>query len=130
MRRYEKFISLMAIAGLFLHAGLLVRHNAVVLAAAFDPLGLSGGIICRGGVAPQDLADSTGLPDPAGPILKCPVCTGAVAAAAILPQPATIAGPVVEHTQPRAAAARQQLVQRLTHIWPPTRAPPESVRIV
>jgi hypothetical protein len=108
-----------------LHAGLLVRHNGVMLDAAFDRLALAfagGAIICHGdGVQP-----STDGPSHHGKLQTCPVCVAATAAVAILPSLVAI--------KATASAYRLRIVSNDTHavppptdLRPPSRGPPQAV---
>src|SRR3712207_6689127 len=92
MRRFERIISLMAVLGVLWHAGLFVRHNGIMLDAAFDRLAFAfaGGLICS---SSRDAAPSgPGLPERSGELSHCLVCVGAAADAAILPSQVALPG--------------------------------------
>ena len=126
MRRFERIISLVAVVGVLLHAGLLVRHNGIMLDAAFDRLALSfaGGVICHGdgsGIQP-----ASGMPAHSGEMANCPVCVGAMAGAAILPPLVMLPGnglASILHT----AEADQHIGHHPGDVRPPSRAPPANV---
>jgi hypothetical protein len=127
MRYRKKTISLLAALGMLLHAGFLVHHHQSMLEAAFDHLALSfdGGIICRGGHAGGE--PSSGVPAPSGKLPNCPICTGAMASAAIVPpaiEPATLA---FSRPSIHIALVDQRINRRSSDIRPPTRAPPLTI---
>ena len=125
MRRFERMISLLAVIGVLLHAGLLVRHNGVMLDGAMDRIALdfAGGVICHGGG--EDTQPNSGMPAPSSKLPNCPVCVGTAAAAAILPP--LIALPGNSLTFPiRIARADQQTGKRAVDFRPPSRAPPQT----
>jgi hypothetical protein len=124
VRRFEKIIGLVAIIGVLLHAGLLVRHNGVMLDAAFDRLALSfaGGVICHG----DGVGSDSGMPAHSDKVPNCPVCFAATLGAAILPPMVALSGK--GHASHLVLAnADQQIGQRAENIRPPSRAPPQAI---
>lgn len=121
MRRFEKIISLVAVLGVLLHAGLLVRHNGVMLDAAFDQVALSfaQGIICHS----DGMQPGSGKPGHSGKLANCPVCLGATAAAAILPPLIVLPGAAAA-SSPQAASGNRGITGRLAAFLPRSRAPP------
>lgn len=126
MRRFEKIISLTAVIGMLLHAGLLVRHNAVMLDAAFDQLALSfaGGVLCHGD-GDSDQARPA-LPRHSGALPDCPVCVGAASAAAILPPMIALPGRVATPAR-EVVSLDRDIAQRPVALRPPSRAPPSAI---
>ena len=124
MRRFERIISLLAVIGVLLHAGLLVRHNGVMLDAAFDRLALSfaGGVICHGD--DDRVRSGPGMPAHSGKLPNCPVCVGATVGAAILPPMVALPGKGPA-TLLVIASVEQQIGRRAGAIRPPSRAPPQ-----
>lgn len=129
MRRISTSLRAIAIIGVLLHAGLIVWHNAAMLGATLQRNALSSALaeICHGaGLASAEAkSELPELPQPASDQGGCPICKGAVAAAAILP---TIH---LQLHQPDVAVARMEVVGRtialrLAAVRPPTRGPPEN----
>ena len=125
MRRFERIISLLAVIGVLLHAGLLVRHNGVMLDAAMDRIALAfaGGIICHGG---EDAQPGSGLPSPSGKLPNCPVCVSVAASVAILPPLVILLGKS-QTSSLHTAVVDQQIDRRADDIRPPSRAPPRVI---
>jgi hypothetical protein len=126
LRRFERIISLVAVIGVLLHAGLLVRHNGIMLDAAFDRLALSfaGGVICHGDGS--GMQPAPGTPSHSGEMANCQVCVGAMAGAAILPPLAVLPGSGLA-LPVHAAEADQHIGQHPGDVRPPSRAPPAIV---
>lgn len=127
MRRFGGIISLVAVLGMLVHAGLLVRHNGMMLDAAFDRIALifAGQIICHDADGTTKLSEN--LPHhPSGKMPNCPVCMGALAGAAILPPMIAFPAIAMPRARPMAIAA-QRLAMGTRGIRPPTRAPPETI---
>jgi hypothetical protein len=114
---------------MFLHAALLARHNTMVLAAALDPLAmLAAGVICQG--------DGTGDGSPvvhlpgsqngSTVIGECPICQGALSAAAILPEPLHFIR-IREAASERILTIAERIAERFSAGPPPSRAPPALV---
>jgi hypothetical protein len=124
VRRFEKIISLVAVVGVLLHAGLLVRHNGIMLDAAFDRLALSfaGGVICHG----DGVGSDSGMPAHSDKVPNCPVCFAATLGAAVLPP--MVALPGRGHVPYIVLVNVDQLSgQRAGNIRPPSRAPPQAI---
>ncbi|MGE3066347.1 MAG: DUF2946 family protein [Hyphomicrobiaceae bacterium] len=90
---WRRWIGMLAVLGVLLHAGALVRHNATMLGATAQANALLAdlAVICHG-TGTQDLAKTASLPDapPADPQSSCPLCSGltpAFALASPLPTP-------------------------------------------
>lgn len=127
MRRWERIVSLVAVLGVLLHAGLLVRHNGVMLDAAFDRVALAfaGEIICHDDSGNTRLGPSA--PHHSGKLPHCPVCVGAVAAAAILPPEIILPAPVPAASA-KTVITHRRVGRRPYNIRPPSRAPPATIR--
>lgn len=92
---WRRWIGMLAVLGVLLHAGALVRHNGVMLGAALkaDSLLADLAVICHGTGA-QDLSKTAGLPEapPSEPQSSCPLCSGLTPAFALVsPLPTQIA---------------------------------------
>jgi hypothetical protein len=128
--RFRAFISILAAIGVLLHAGLVVRHNSIMLGLALQPAhSAQTTIICHGdGLV--TVADDFGLPGekPAKQQkTACPVCTGLMPALALL---ASFCGDIARPTMVLAhhkPAAVQSAVLRHVVYLPPSRAPPLAI---
>lgn len=92
---WRRWIGMLAVLGVLLHAGALVRHNATMLGATLQANALLAdlAVICHG-TGTQDLAKTASLPDapPADPQSSCPLCSGLTPAFALAsPLPTQIA---------------------------------------
>jgi hypothetical protein len=115
------WVTALAVLGLLLHAGLLVRHGVQATQAGAADLVLT---ICHGdGTAPTE----TRWPQPGDPAgsqkTPCPVCTGALAGAAVLPAEAVLP---LAWTFEAALDVGSALVifPARTEVPPPGRGPP------
>lgn len=126
MRR-RRWISILALMGVLLHAGAIVRHSAAMTGATFQYQALLSGLtqICHGsgtgGVI--DASDLPYLPRPSDAQNGCPICSGLNSAVALavpqaepvaVPLPATIVFQVATHCAPDSGHA----------VCPPARGPP------
>jgi hypothetical protein len=78
MRRHN-WVSALAILGVLLHAGALVRHNARMLDAALDYTTLASGLaqFCHGGASASPVpSELPFLPKPSDAQNACPICSG------------------------------------------------------
>ena len=119
-------LRVLAIVGIALHAGLLVRHNSSVLAGHLQSASLIAALseICRsGGAAGTERPDAPEPPFPGTESSSCPICKGCVSAAAVLPAVAEF-NPVSYAALARIEAVGEAIAQRLTRVLPPARAPP------
>lgn len=122
--RSRRLIGFMAILGVLLHAGFLVRHNASMLRSALQHQTLIAdlSVICHdGGLAVS--SDLPSLPQPAGNKGDCPICAGHLSAAAIPPSPQHVAGLLRRGADPLVQADRT-IVLRMLQVRPPSRGPP------
>jgi len=130
--RLRAWISIVAMVGVLLHAGLLVRHGLAMADAARQYHALLGdlGTLCRSGPgeAHIDAADLPQLPQPSG-ATGCPICAGLVAAFALAaPQPAALAVRTQVAAQLACAGAEAaRPLPRSAH--PPARGPPAHARL-
>jgi hypothetical protein len=116
--RVNRWTVLVALLGMLLHAGLLARHNNVVLAAALQ-LDPAASIICSPS-APQGVP---ALPGSSKTAAKCPICLGAApAVAALSADPPVIQAP--GFSAPRLTVTAETAAPRPISPLPPSRAPP------
>lgn len=126
--RLRRWISLIALIGVLLHAGALVRHNGMMLSVALaqDAPAADLFVICHGGAdqtSDRD-TDQPGLPKPADAKTSCPICSGQAPAFALAaPQPLLVRAVVAQNTVWRSIS-RARLLQR-TAVCPPSRGPPQ-----
>lgn len=132
--RWRRWIGLLAIVGVLLHAAALARHNAIMLATAAGN-GMSQAAAADLTLDLAVLCHAPGIGDPAASLpakdgstgsQTCPICAGTVSAFALaaLELP-SIAGPQL----PADLAALPPQDQRRTvqrRIRPPSRGPPLS----
>ena len=133
--RVRWWISLLAVIGVLLHAGLLARHNGSVLAAQraqaelATSLTVSLSVICHGGGGTAQLpqADISRLPD--APLNApsntgdCPLCMGLGVIAAVLPTPHVMLGQT-DKASIVLALVGQAIHYRRAMVCPPPRGPP------
>jgi len=122
--RVNRWAGLVALLGVLLHAGLLVRHNSSVLAAALQ-LDPAFGVICGGASPPDTQGDTPDAPAPSKSGSKCPICMGAAPGIAVLAADAPVCqAPAL--TASRLAVTVETVTPRLTAVLPPSRAPPAT----
>ena len=120
--RVNRWAGLVALLGVLLHAGLLVRHNSSVLAAALQ-LDPAFGVICGGASPPDTQGDTPDAPAPSKSGSKCPICMGAAPGAALLDAAAPVCHtPALSAS--RLAIAADTVTPRTPAAHPPSRAPP------
>lgn len=127
----RRWINILAVFAVLVHAGALVRHHAVMLSANTQHQALLAdlGMICHGGGGTERLAaaDLPVIPQPSDAQNGCPVCAGLTAAFAI---PDLALAPVAPVAYARAQSVRfvPVVVSALTVTrHPPSRGPPASV---
>ena len=86
--RSRRWISVLALLGVLLHAGAIVRHNAVMTGATFQYQALLTGLaqICHGSGTGDALvaAELPYVPRPSDAQNGCPICSGLSAAVALI----------------------------------------------
>jgi hypothetical protein len=121
----RRCIGSLAIIGMLLHAGLFVRHNAMMLGSALDSAALAAafGEICFGASGSTHSPDSTSPQNPDGLQSHCLVCLAFAGAVALLPPTLpfyvsfySIASDTVFSTDPLSSADAP--------LWPPGQGPP------
>ena len=108
--RSRKWISILALFGVLLHAGAVVRHNAAMTGANLQYQALVTGLaqICHGTATGDALAaaELPYVPKPTDAQNGCPICSGLSSAVALAapPQPAlvSLAPPVTIAFHPEA----------------------------
>ena len=121
MRRNRLIVVAVAMLGVLLHAGLLVRHGGMTIQKQFlnADLAAAGSVICH----------SDGTTEPGRPIAPgstdqgdCPLCQGMMTAAvlpAAAPDISTFASP-----SSRLVMIAARIATRLEWLSPPPRGPP------
>jgi hypothetical protein len=124
--RLRSLIRLIAVLGVLLHAGALVRHHGMMLGGHLQHQALLSdlAVLCHaGGDTGSSTAELPSIPAPTQSKSDCPVCSGQVSAFALaapdLPQPPSRVA-VVESWQIPAARGDPH-----DHaVCPPARGPP------
>lgn len=121
----QRWISILALIGVLLHAGALVRHNAVMTGAALQYGTLLADLaqLCHGGTTDTTSADLPYVPRPSDAQNGCPLCSGLAPVVALAaPELAVIvrqhASAAVFYPDTRTAPERSRAVH------PPARGPP------
>jgi hypothetical protein len=127
--RLRGWTILIAVIGVLLHAGILVRHNGNMLASALAPDQLTADlrVICHGGVEDPSTSspDRPSNPSPTDAKGNCPICMGH-APAFVLAAPEQLdvfAPPMIGFEL--GTLCRILFVQR-SAVCPPARGPPEQ----
>lgn len=127
--RSRKWISVLALLGVFLHAGAIVRHNAAMTGATLQYQALLTGLsqLCHSATSGKVLAadELPFVPKPTDAQNGCPICSGlspAVALAAPKLEVAFVVASVVFAFHPAA-----HCVPDSGHaVCPPARGPPAA----
>ena len=126
--RWRRLINLVALIGVLMHAGMIVRHQQMMLGAHLERQGLISalGVICHGNgqaTAPSD-SEVPWVPLPSDQQNnQCPLCAGlasAVAMAAI----AECGVPVQFRTAAPQIVRYEARPVEIASVRPPTRGPP------
>jgi hypothetical protein len=127
--RSRKWISVLALLGVLLHAGAIARHNAAMTGATFQYQALLTGLsqICHGSAAGDVLAaaELPFVPRPSDAQNGCPICSGlspAFALAAAELDVAFVSAPVAIAFHPGA----QHIPASAYAVCPPARGPPAA----
>jgi hypothetical protein len=124
--QHRRWISIVALLGVLLHASVLVRHNAVMLGALLlhDTLVSDLRQMCHGGRAVTgDDGALPSVPRPSDAQNGCPICSGLASAFAIAaPVPAPLTRPIGRPIQGQISVAG--LVGPILPLIPPARGPP------
>lgn len=125
--RSRKWISILALFGVLLHAGAIVRHNATMTGATLQYQALLTGLaqLCHGSATADVLAASElpYVPRPSDAPSGCPICSGLNSAVALAsPEPVAT---VVPHPTEVAFYPDTHCVREFGHaVCPPARGPP------
>ena len=123
----RRSIAIWAIFGVLLHAGLIVRHNAMVLGAHLlhQDLVTSLASICNSSGTAVTSDDVAYIPSPNGGSSDCPICTGMMGTSGLLPEAANV---VIAFDRPSQliAVTSERIAPRLIGAWPPSRAATSS----
>lgn len=126
----RKWINMVAMFAVLLHAGALVRHHAVMVDAQAQHRALLAdlAVICHSNGSTERLAasDLPAVPQPVDAQNACPLCAGLTAAFAITAYVAAASAPVsYEHAAPFRLV--QFVASDLTTTRPPpSRGPPRA----
>lgn len=126
---HRRWISIVALLGVLLHVGALVRHSSVMLDALLRHGALIADLrqLCHGGSAhTADVGTLPSVPRPSDAQNGCPICSGLASAFAIAsPDPAPLVAPFGRPIQGQIAVA--DLVGPILPLIPPARGPPLPV---
>lgn len=125
--RSRRWIALVALLGVLLHAGAIVRHHGVMLGATlqYHTLVTELAQICHsaGTTAEAPSADLPAIPKPSDAQSGCPICSGLGSAVALATPEFT--GIVLSPPMLAVFQADPIAVPQLPHaIHPPARGPP------
>ena len=123
----RRWISILALLGVLLHAGAIVRHHAAMTGATLQYRALLTDLaqICHGGATGGDLAaaDLPYVPKPSDAQNGCPICSGLGPAFALAAPDFVAASPPLQVAA--AVFSDQQDTYRGSHaVCPPARGPP------
>ncbi|MEQ1614431.1 MAG: DUF2946 family protein [Hyphomicrobiaceae bacterium] len=129
MLRFRAIVGVLAMLGVLLHAGLLVRHNTMMLNAKFlnQELTAALGVICHSDGSTSQLAgsDAPTVPEPSGNRGDCPLCMGLMSVVILPTYDAPSFAP--DLASARIAVMAEIIAPRLSAVCPPPRGPPSIV---
>jgi hypothetical protein len=128
MDMQRRLLSLLAIIGVLLHAGLFVRHNAMMVGAVLDRAALADifSEICSGKPGSSASPDATFPGDHGSPESHCPDCLAFAGAVALLPT--AFLNYVADYSIASDTPISSQVVSSNGLVlWPPGQGPPLSV---
>lgn len=127
MARYRTWVSLLALFGVLLHAGFIVRHNTSMFSTTpGQALANAVGVICHAGTGSASSKSLPNVPDPRGKNYGCPICMGCISAVAVMPDMLTI--PVApDQISAQIAVIGKTIRYRMAAVCPPSRGPPALV---
>jgi hypothetical protein len=127
--RWRRYINLVALIGVLMHAGMIVRHHEVMLGAHLERQNLISalGVICHGSgqtAAPSD-AELPWVPPPSDQQNnQCPLCAG-LAAAIATTATAECGVPLRFRTAAPQIVRYEARPVEIASVRPPTRGPPQ-----
>jgi hypothetical protein len=128
--RSRQWIGMVALLGVLLHAGAVVRHHGLMLGLTFQHQALVSDLaqICHGAldVADASTADLPTIPRPSDAQHGCPLCSGLGAAFALL-APKLTAVALPEPVVPAFHSFEVLVPSSLHAVHPPARGPPAFV---
>jgi hypothetical protein len=128
--RSRSWVSILAVLGVLLHAGAIVRHNAAMAAASLQYQALVAGLsqICHGagtGSGTLDASELPYVPRPNDAQNGCPICSGLSPAVALAAPSAVVA--LVLPSASISFHPQSDIVQGSGHaVCPPARGPPTT----
>lgn len=129
--RWRRYINLVAVIGMLMHAGMVVRHHQVMLGAHLERQDLIGalGVICHsnGQATTVSDADVPWVPLPSDQQhAQCPLCAG-LASAVALAASAECSVPVRFRTAAPPLMRYEPRPVEIASVRPPSRAPPHLI---
>jgi hypothetical protein len=123
--RVRTWIALVAVLGVLVHAGALVRHHGIMLGTHLLEQALAGDTsFCRGDADAGSHAGFPGLPKPSDAQSGCPACTGQAPTCAVTATPDHLMVPLRFAVMARWCEP-ERLNPALRHaVCPPPRGPP------
>ena len=127
--RSRRWISILAVIGVVLHAAAIVRHNAAMAAASLQYQELVAALsqICHGsgvGSGTLDASEVPYVPRPTDAQNGCPICSGLASAFPLDAPPAATA--LVLSPEELVYPARSNRPQGVSYaVCPPARGPPQ-----
>jgi hypothetical protein len=124
----RRLLSLLAIIGVLLHAGLFVRHNAMMVGAALERALLTEifSEICAGKPDSPASPDATYPRDHGNPESHCPDCLACAGAVALLPTIFVDFDATYSIASDPPISSQVVSSNRLV-LWPPGQGPPLSI---
>lgn len=125
MTRNRKWVTLLAVVGVLLHAGLVTRHATAMVQTRLlhQAIVADLAIICHSDGTIGSRAGIVDLPLPGQSEETCPICLGQISATALLPTPICVPQPIPTASA-RVLVLAEVIAPRLTRLRPPTRGPP------
>jgi hypothetical protein len=126
--RHRRWISLIALVGVFLHTGAIVYHHQVMLDAHLARQQLLDAltVLCHGGGSSSG-ANQPALPIPSEQSSGCLVCKGLISPFALIAAQVHFASPDVVQSAVRPRLSQGAIVGRVAHARPPVRGPPRLI---
>jgi hypothetical protein len=115
MYAWRRFVSILAVIGVLIHASAIVGHNAAALDSALD--------MAARAVSLGEICDGAAGSDGKSQLLRCPICAG-MPGSLLVPAAPECHLPSVFIVQDHLFAAADSGFRELFLFWPPGRGPP------